>query len=349
MKSTRILSLAMYFLFLSGITSCNKDESAEPALLSSIHTSEITETGFKIGWSVTSTDVQKITVELSRNEGFEEMEQVFEESGQSSGILIQGLQGATKYYYRIVAETADGPVFQSGTFRETTPYTSETITITTSDGISLSAKLCYLSYVESKKPAILFMHEMGAFVNNWKSSDCVTGLVAKEYVCLILDFRGHGNSTPIEDLSILIDDWSLVATDLVTAIEYLQGHDRVDGQNIALAGGSLGGIMALAGNGFEEVRCSISLSGARLGIYQLFPDLVMKNCLYIAGENDANENANVNFAEEAELMFNLADEPKKLIIKDGSPLHGTDLLIYPNITDEVINWIDGTFNQADTK
>jgi dienelactone hydrolase len=344
MKSKRIICLALIFLFASGITSCKKDDSSEPALLSSIQSGEITETGFNIGWTVNSADVQEITIELSKSEGFEEIEQVFEEPGQSTGISIKGLRGATKYYYRIMARAGNGPAFQSATFNETTKYTSETIHITTPDDMTLSARLCYLSYVEDKKPGIIFMHELGAFVNNWKSSECVTGLVAREYVCLILDFRGHGNSSPIDDLGTLIDDWSLVATDLTSAMGYLQEHDRVDGQNIALAGGSLGGIMALAGNGFEEVRCSVALSGARLGIYQLFPDLVMQNCLFIAGENDANENPNVDFAEEAELMFNLTGDPKKLMIIDGSQLHGTDLLGHPNVTDEIISWIDGTFN-----
>jgi len=44
-------------------------------------------------------------------------------------------------------------------------------------------------------------------------------------------------------------------------MEYMQALPRVDGDNLALVGASLGGIMAIAGNGFEEVRSSFALSG----------------------------------------------------------------------------------------
>ena len=157
-----------------------------------------------------------------------------------------------------------------------TIYKTETVTFMTSDNYKIVAKIKYLESNTAKGPGILFMHELGAFVNNWNNAELVTSLIAEGNVCMILDFRGHGQSDDF-DLQEIVDDIGVVAPDLIAAIDFLKSHESVNSEKIALVGGSLGAIMSIAGNGYEEVKCSVSLSGTRNGIYSIFQNLEIES------------------------------------------------------------------------
>lgn len=347
MKNKNLPRLAFLFACLLLILSCDKeDETAESTVFQAIEINEVSETEFTIVWSYGNADIQDVRIEISTGNAFESL--VYEHETGSASITshkVVGLNGATKYYCRLIATLADGSTSASATAAQETDFTAETITINTPDGMVLSGKLIYLSYIDDPRPGIIFMHEMGVWVNNWKAADVVKNLVSDGYVCLVFDFRGHGNSTPVPDLGILIEDWSLVATDLTSAIEYLQAQPRVDGTKLALVGASLGGVMAVAGNGFEEVHTSVALSAPRTGIHQLFPDMTLKNVFYIVGENDIHENPNMNFPAEAEHMYNQTEEPRKLTIVPGTSRHGTDLLEMAGVNEAIREWINGSFDE----
>ncbi len=48
--------------------------------------------------------------------------------------------------------------------------------------------------------------------------------------------------------------------------------------------------------------------------FEIFPDMTIKSALYIVGDSDIRDVPNGNFPEEAQYMFNISEEPKKLII-----------------------------------
>lgn len=335
----------LVILSLTVFVSCKKSTDDSPKTIELLSPTNITETSFTANWNMDASDVKSIFIELATDNNYENIIANIETSANTNSWDIEGLTGATKYYHRLVVEFNDGSIINSGTKSIRTAYISESVMFTTTDDMTIAGKISYLSTNETPKPGIIFMHEMGVFVNNWNSSDVVLGLVAKGYVCLVFDFRGHGNSTPLDDISILLSDKSLIATDLIAAMDFLKNHTKVDSSNIALVGASLGAIMAVAGNGFEEVKTSVSVSGIEDGIYEIFPDLIISSALFMVAENDIRNVPNGNFPEEAQSMYNISQEPKKLIIVPGASAHGTELLASESLINEIINWVDLRFNE----
>ena len=333
------ISILLFTLF-----SCNKAEDNIPKNVELLNPSSITEVSFTANWNVEKNNLKSIVLLLAYDNSFDEIIRTININDlNTSSFKVDGLYGATKYLHKLKIEYNDGTVLNSAIKTAKTTYFLESVNYNTSDNITIAAKLAFLSSNQSPKPGLIFMHEMGAFVNNWNNSDVVEGLIAKGYVCLIFSFRGHGNSSPVDDMNSLVEDKSLIAKDLVASLDYLKSREEVDPQNIGLLGGSLGAIMAVAGNGFEEVKTSVSISGVRDGIFQIFPDLIPNSVLYIVGENDIHTSPSVNFPLEAQAMFNISQDPKKIIIVPGSSAHGTNILISDEINNEVINWVDQIF------
>lgn len=326
------------------LNQCSKDDAGDSVVLA-LSVTDIGEQDFKVNWT-SGESLSKTEIELSLSAEFNEL--VYQYTENDPNVIthmVEGLTGATKYYLRVRASLADGTTLPVVTKTVETSYASESVTILTTDGLELSGKLKYLESNSGPAPAIIFMHELGVWVNNWKAADVVPRLIAEGYVCLVFDFRGHGNSTSIPDVGILIEDWSLVATDLKSAMNFLKQDPRVDPTQFALAGGSLGAIMALAGNGYEEVKSSVALSPGKMGVFQIFPDQVLQNTLYIVGENDIHENPSINFPEHAEYLFGISESPKKLHIVNGSGSHGTDLLESKGVEDMILDWIKTGFTK----
>jgi len=327
--------------------SCDKTESEEtPALISvQANTTGITETSFIANWTVNSTDIKSISITVSLNETLSPVEkEVSVANTGNNNQLIDQMKGATRYYYRIVVELNDGSVKMSKVKVALTSYKTEELTILTSDGLNIAGKLKYLESEPGTKPGIVFMHELGVWVNNWKNADVVTNFISQGYACLVIDFRGHGQSDDfplpnVEEIESYIYD---VAEDLMASIEFMKAHEAVHAEKLALIGGSLGATLAVAGNGYEEVKASVSLSGGRLGINSIFQGVPITSAFFIAGENDIT--STVNFPDEATQMYNNAVEPKRLKIILGSSGHGTNLLT-PTLNQEIIDWINQNIDQ----
>ncbi len=348
MKSLQVSRIIFFLLIIGIIASFNKEENTDSIKITVKQEKNITESGFTANWSVNSQQITSVSIELSTEESFDTNKLIVDiiDPYQTSQ-KIEGLSGATTYFYKIIMEMEDGNILMSDIVSVTTSYTTVTIKITTSDGINLAGKLKYLESNSSKKPGIVFMHELRALGNEWNDAKVVTQLIAKGYVCLILDFRGHFLSDyvelPTENSQVEAFIYE-VSKDLIAAVEFMKTHEKVDGNNIALVGGSLGAIMAIAGNGYDEVKASVALSGTKLGMYSIFPSLQVKSTFFIAAENDITSQG-INFAAEATEMYHVSDEPKKLKIIPNSDEHGTILLNVPGLNQEIIDWIDARFNE----
>lgn len=345
MKFNHRISTTSFLLVLVLMLACSKSDDPEPSPAFTSNVSDVSETGFTVSWSAPAA-LASVTIEVSEEEGMNPLVYTFtEDQPDVKSHAIEGLHGAKVYYFRLTANFQDGSSFTGVSQAQETSNTSENVMIETPDGMQLAGKLSYLSYLDEQRPAVIFMHELGVWVNNWKGADVVKKFVAEGYVCLVFDFRGHGNSTSIPNLGVLIEDWSLVATDLTAAMAFLKSNPRVDSTNLALAGGSLGAIMSLAGNGFEEVKSTVALSPAKMGVYTLFPDLVPANVCYIVGEHDIHQDPDVNFPEEAQYLYDLSDEPRNLTIVPGTGAHGTELLESTGVEDLIFQWIKSGFEK----
>ena len=302
---------------------------------------QVTETGFQLNWSLsTPFGFQTIAVDLSKDK---EMGQIIKhlETGDISQEYLQvtDLQGATPYFYRISLLENGSPVFTSEIKKVETYYRMDPVDLTTEDSFTLSGKLAYLESMSGSRPGIIMMHEFGVWVNPWIGSELMKQLVAEGYVCLTFFFRGHGSSSPVDDLMDLINDKSLLTKDLQAAIDFMNAHELVASGKLGLVGGSMGGSLALAGNGYEEVQTSVALSPAQDGVFLIFPEMTLTSAYYLVGELDIHEDPAVDFPAETQALYDLTDDPRKMDIIPGTAEHGSELLSRDSLNATIRDWI----------
>ena len=341
----KYLILATIGLFIISLLSCEQvgGGGADPlsAEIKPLSPTNISETEFQLNWSLsTQLGYTSIGIELSEDE---EMDRVikYEDINDINSInhVISGLKGASQYFYRLSLLNDGITVFHSEIMGVETSFKMDNFNLVTEDNYTLSSKLAYLESVSGKRPGIIMMHEFGVWVNPWIGSDMLKELVAEGYICLTFLFRGHGTSTPVDDLMDLINDKSLLGKDLEAAIEYLNGHELVTTGELGLMGGSMGAIMALAGNGYEEVKTSVALSPIIDGVFVIFPNMTLSSVYYLVGELDIRDDPGVDFPAETNALYNLTEEPKKLDIISGTSDHGSNLLWRDSLNTSIRVWI----------
>jgi len=336
---TLIRILTALLLVLS-IHSCEKD-SPDPASIDVQSPSDITENGFRLNWTISNQNFQSINIDLSLDRDLEVIEEsVSISDANQASYLFTAKRGATKYYYRI-SLTGDGETLaESDLYGVETSYEVQGVKLVTSDGMNLTGSLAYLQSNTGTRSGIIMMHELGVWVNPWLDSPLLKSLVSEGYVCMSFFFRGHGTSSSVDGgFQALIDDLGLVAKDLDAAISYMNANEMVTQGKLGLIGASLGGIMALAGNGYEGVLTSVSLSAPSTGVYNIFPDMTLKSVFYLVGELDINQASNADFPRDAQFLFNSSEEPKKLTIVTGTSDHGTQLLSRDSLKISIQEWI----------
>lgn len=191
MKSHKIIT-AFILIAIILISACKKDEDNNLITISVEQETDILENSFTVNWLVNTSDILKVTIEISKEKDLNTgIVLVNVANTTQTSQKIEELDGATTYYYKIIVELVNGNKLVSNINSVTTGYENVAVKITTSDGIKLAGKLKYLAGNEIKKPGIIFMHELRALGNNWNDAELVTNLIARGYVCLILDFRGH--------------------------------------------------------------------------------------------------------------------------------------------------------------
>ncbi len=299
----------------------------------------ISEAGFQLNWSITNAaGFNIIEVLLAADEEMTEIVRVIElDDISAQNATFDGLKGATPYFYIVSLKNQGSTVVESKVKRAETSFKMESFTLLTEDSYSLSAKLAYLESVSGSRPGIIMMHEFGVWVNPWVGSDLLKQLVADGYVCLTFFFRGHSTSTPVDDMMTLINDKSILTRDLHAAIEYMNEHELVSG-TLGLIGGSMGAIMALAGNGYEEVLSSVALSPTSDGVFVIFPNMTLSSVYYLVGEQDIRDLQGGDFPAETEALFELTEEPRKLNIIPGTDDHGSNLLSRDSLNISIKEW-----------
>ena len=293
-----------------------------------------------MNWSLsTQLGYTSIGIELSEDEDLDRVIKYVDVNDINNiSHTLDGLKGATRYFYRLSLLNDGITVFHSEIKEVETSFKMDNFNLETEDNFTLTSKLAYLESISGKRPGIILMHEFGVWVNPWVGSDLLKDLVAEGYICLTFFFRGHGTSTSVDDLMDLINDKSLLGKDLAAAIEYLNGHELVRSGELGLMGGSMGAIMALAGNGYEEVKTSVALSPIIDGVFVIFPNMVLSSAYYLAGELDIREDLSMDIPAETSILYDLTAEPKKLDIILGTSDHGTNLLARDSLNTSIENW-----------
>ena len=325
------------------------DNPTDPKpVLKVLSPSNITETGLQINWSVEDPfGFQSIGVQVAANEDMTgSITYVVIDDISTEHVVVDNLQGATTYYYRVSLLDQSGPLVESEIKSVETTFKQESITLVTEDEYELSGKLAYLESLPGKRPGIILMHEFGVWVNPWPGSPLMRQLVADGYICLTFFFRGHGTSTPVDDLMDLLNNRDLLARDLQAAIDHMIANERSSGK-LGLMGGSMGAIMALAGNGYDEVLTSVALSPVSDGVFVIFPNMTLNSAYYLAGELDVRDDPPIDCPAEAQALYNQTEEPRKIHIIPGTADHGTSLLSRDSLNASVLTWFHETLPLID--
>lgn len=336
--------VALPVLFIAACKKKDKQEDIETQdplhnPIENVTISDITEEGCTVNWSVYPQDIIKVNIDISEEASFGSSATSFVMSDvNQSSFKIKNLKGSTIYFLRINAVKTDGDVYKTASVNFRTGYLKEKLFVTTTDGFKIETTVLQPNTVSAIKPCVIFMHELSRG-DIWDNKPLVLDMMAKGYSCVLFNFRGHGNSTPVKDLMDLLTDKSLVAKDLDAVMKYVKKNTHIDSTRLALVGASIGGIMSVAGNGYNGVKTCVALSGMQDGIYTLFPNMTVKSVFYIVGEKDADPAMNFDFVTEAKNMYALTVDPKKLTIVPGSDYHGTDLLKVEGINKNILEWV----------
>lgn len=342
-----IMKYKFLFLVLLVFLVCSCDTGGEMGgepgpdlpVLRILESTAISESGFQINWSITNAvGFNTITVMVTEDEEMTKIVRVIElDDISAQNTSLDGLKGATPYYYKVSLENQGSTVLESEIKRVETGYRTDSFDLLTEDSYSLTAKLAYLESLSGTRPGIIMMHEFGVWVNPWIGSDLMKKLVADGYVCLTFFFRGHGTSTPVDNLMDLVNDRSWLEKDLQAAIDFMKEFDLVS-DKLGLIGGSMGAIAALAGNGYEEVLTSVALSPTRDGVFLIFPNMTLSSVYYLAGEQDISGQEGGDFPAEATALYTMTEEPRKLNIIPGTGDHGSNLLSRDSLNTSVQEW-----------
>lgn len=341
MKALKILPLIVILSFVL-FPACEDKGSAEPEtlIIAILDPTDKSETGFIAHWSVNRSNIESAMIEFARTKDFSDIiKQVVVNDPQKSSQSVDGLQGATKYYYRLVVNLDDGTSGQSQSESVVMAYQSESANVVTLDDVHIAGDIYYLNSNPAKSPAMILMGHFSV-PNMWKGEDIFLDLVAQGYICYVFNYRGHAASGEWDILSITeVDELAEFVSvharnDLHACYSYLKEHDKVDASSIGLMGGSLGANLSMIGNNWTGVKVSVGLSTSRLGIEE---GGLLHNVFLIAADQDCN--SFVCFDEEAEFLYNGAVEPKKMTIISGD-FHGLDMFVETDLNNEVLDWIN---------
>lgn len=339
------LNILYILLFLILINSCENggggggEFGPETPELKVLAPSLLSETGFQLNWSIINpVGFNTIEVVLWEDEAMTKIVRAIElDDISAQNTTFDGLKGAKAYYYKVSLKNQGSEVIESELKRVETTFRMDSFSLLTEDSYSLTTKLAYLESVSGSRPGIIMMHEFGVWANPWVDSELLKQLVAEGYVCLTFFFRGHGTSTPVDDLMDLINNKSLLTRDLQSAIDYMNAHELVSG-TLGLMGGSMGAILALAGNGYEEVLTSVALSPTRDGVFLIHPNMTLTSVYYLVGELDVRDQEGGDFPAETNALYDMTEEPRKLNIIPGTGDHGSSLLSRDSLNTSIRTW-----------
>lgn len=329
-------------IFIFFVNGCGTFNLTPDIIINFQDPTEISETSFQISWSINTTEYQSLTFVLAEDPGFEKIVISRTFKGNSTkGTTIESLKGAGSYYYRISLLKEPGSIFVSKTKFIELPYQQDFISFFTSDSALIKGAIFYQGELSGKRPAVVFMHEFGVFVNGWNNSKIIKTLVAEGYICMSYWNRGHGQSSGIDDVQSLIGDPVYLSNDLRGAMEFIRMNPLVMADSIALVGASMGASMAVSGSGNEMVRTSVALSPANMHISYMYPGIPLRSILYIVGDQDiANAGERViDFPALAKELYEITLAPRKLLVIEKTGDHGTQLLESTGVNETILQWI----------
>lgn len=212
----------------------------------------------------------------------------------------------------------------------------EKITITTEDGVNLSA----LFWNNEAFVSVLLLHMMPAIKESWVPLG--DQLSAKGFNVLAIDLRGHGESGGGNYQDFTDEQHQEYYQDVKAAVAFLK--NQFSHTEIILGGASIGANLVVKYMAEQqEVTKGFALS-AGLDYYGIRAIDDIKNLaedqqiLLVAAKDDVRKGGN-DCGSMAEQLFDAAEGVKEKIIYDTGG-HGTDIWqTHPDLQDKIIKFI----------
>ncbi len=212
----------------------------------------------------------------------------------------------------------------------------------TIDGVEISASVDGDTVEKGLRPAVIFIHQGGSSKEEWSKLPLFERVAGAGMVALAFDVRGHGASTGSADLGTLFDSPDEAPRDLEAALEWLIDTGQVDPQRIAVVGASIGANLAVVAAGSERfnIKTAVAISAKTSAAFNLAGGAenvsTLKSLFLIASELE-QEGMRARWASE---LFDLAGEPRELVIVAGSSGHGVSILQDDTgLADRIFDWL----------
>ncbi len=188
-------------------------------------------------------------------------------------------------------------------------------------------------------PAVLLVHGGGQDRTEWATLQ--PQLVDRGWATLAIDLRGHGaTGGQIKDWRSFFNDADGAPNDVAAAMEFLDGHESIDGTKIAVVGSSVGGNLACVAIQKLGACGGVFMSGKTEAAQSLAGEKLdhLHSLLFIAGEKEQG-GARARWAKELEAM---SSGSSRALIVAGSSKHGAALLEgNDDLADQIVHHLGG--------
>ncbi|MBD3304795.1 alpha/beta fold hydrolase [candidate division KSB3 bacterium] len=212
------------------------------------------------------------------------------------------------------------------------------ISLTTSDQVTLAASWVVPHASEEnqqRRPVVILLHDYGLNRRDW--SFFIPDLAQRGYNVLALDLRGHGQSEGRGQYSpaSLLQQGHL---DVLAALEWIEDNTQSDADQIFLIGAGVGADIAYMSSGKfpKQIQATVAISPSYSSILDgSFVDIRPRAILFCATVGSHQGSSML----ATESLANFTQDPKKVILYQGSA-HGLAMFYkHPELRQEIFTWL----------
>jgi len=333
----KVISILLVLIIPIAIA-CDKDD--EETQIFNFEVNPKGETQVSIDWEHIS-DAETIRFTIDTDSNFMDPVVVSEITTETNTITLDGLDPVTDYLLKIEVERS-GEILWSEIQEFTSFYTVEAVKYPSTDDVEICATLSYVSTkLNSSSRTAIFLHEFMMSKSSWGTTYIKDTLLREGYLCVAIDFRGHGCSVFSGDNTTLIDmPWQL-REDFDATLDFLETVELERSNEIVVFGASMGACVATMASSYENVIGGVAASAVEsISANMAEGNFAPKGMYYLAGELDKNESLDIDYERDAIALFNGSEEPKKYEIKQNTPAHGVAILEGDTeLISKAIDWV----------
>lgn len=212
------------------------------------------------------------------------------------------------------------------------------VTLETADGKSIAATVT-VPEQGNCLPAVLLIHQFNLSKSQWDGH--VDSFIARGYVTMAIDLRGHGQSDAQDgSLVEILNDPDQAPLDVEAALAHLLAVAEVDPERVGIVGTSVGANLAVVGaSQSPDVALAVPLSARQSPVTNLLggDPVDVGPLLCYAGELDGGGDQ----AATCGWLEGLANGPTQSVILPGTAAHGVAIVdMFPDTIPDILDFLD---------